>query len=265
MATNIPPLHTLDPLGRFSDRAQDYARYRPSYPEAAIAAILAGLGDPRHLTVADIGAGTGISSRLLGDRGARVIAVEPNTAMAEAAAPHAQVTFQAGTAEQTGLATESVQVVTCCQSFHWFHAPSAVAEFSRILQPGGRLALLWNDWDLNDPCTAAYRTIIQAVATRQIRHHDHTHSLEEVAAHPDFTPMEQLSFAYRQRLTRPEVVGRSLSSSYMPKTGDGYDQFLDAIMAWHQIWAATNGTVTLAYITNLYTMGPPSTIYCAKL
>lgn len=252
MVPNPPPLHTLDPLGRFTDRAQDYARYRPSYPEAAIAVILADLGDPQQLTVADIGAGTGISSRLLGDRGARVIAIEPNTAMAAAAEPHTQVTFQPGTAEQTGLATGSVQVVTCCQSFHWFNAPLAVAEFSRILQPGGRLALLWNDWDLTDPGTADYRQIIQSVATRQIRHHDHTHSLGEVAAHPDFTPMEQLSFAYRQRLTLTEVVGRSLSSSYLPKTGDGYDQFLDTITTWHHTWAATDGTATLAYVTNLY-------------
>jgi len=252
MPPHTPPLHTLDPLRRFSDRAQDYARYRPSYPEAAIAAILTDLGDPQHLTVADIGAGTGISSRLLGDRGARVIAIEPNAAMAEAAESYPQVTFQVGTAEQTGLASESVQVVTCCQSFHWFHAPPAVAEFSRILQPGGRLALLWNDWELNDPGTDAYRQIIQAVATRQIRHHDHTHSLGEVAAHPCFTPMEHLSFTYSQRLTLPEVVGRSLSSSYMPKAGDGYEQFLDAITAWHQTWAATDGPATLTYVTNLY-------------
>ena len=138
-----------------SDRAQDYARYRPSYPEGAIAAILADLGDPQELVVADIGAGTGISSRLLGDRGPRVIALEPNAAMGEAAEPHPQVSFQPGTAEQTGLVDQSIHVITCCQAFHWFNAPLALAEFSRILQPGGRVALLWNDWDLDDPRTEA--------------------------------------------------------------------------------------------------------------
>ena len=159
-----------------SDRAQDYARYRPSYPEGAIAAILADLGDPQELVVADIGAGTGISSRLLGDRGPRVIALEPNAAMGEAAEPHPQVSFQPGTAEQTGLVDQSIHVITCCQAFHWFNAPLALAEFSRILQPGGRVALLWNDWDLDDSRTEAYHQMIRAAATHAIDHHDHTQS-----------------------------------------------------------------------------------------
>ncbi|WP_035985879.1 class I SAM-dependent methyltransferase [Leptolyngbya sp. KIOST-1] len=252
MASQSLPLHTLDPLGRFSDRAQDYARYRSSYPRAAIAAILFGLSEPAQLVVADIGAGTGISSRLLGDLGARVIALEPNAEMRAAAAPHAQVTVQSGTAEQTGLGDRSVDVVTCCQSFHWFNAPPAVAEFSRILRPGGRLALLWNDWNLDDPGTAAYRQIIQAAATRAIRHHDHTNSLHVVEEHPGFAPVRHHSFDYAQSLTRPEVVGRTLSSSYMPKQGEAYEQFLEAIAAWHQIWAAPDGPATLRYVTNLY-------------
>jgi SAM-dependent methyltransferase len=252
MPAESPPLHTLDPLGRFSDRAQDYARYRPSYPEGAIAAILADLGDPKTLVVADIGAGTGISSRRLGDRGARVIALEPNAAMREAAAPHPQVSFQPGTAEQTGLAAESVAAITCCQAFHWFDAPLALAEFSRILQPGGRLALMWNNWDLSDPCTEAYRQIIQAAATQAINHNDHTKSLSAVAQHPGFSPVRPLRFAYDQRLTLAEVVGRSLSSSYIPREGEGHARFVEAIALWHQAWTAIDGTVMLKYITNLY-------------
>lgn len=69
------PLHQLQPLERFSERADDYARYRPSYPEAALNALWADL-DPL-LQAADIGAGTGIGSRLLADRGVRVVAIEP--------------------------------------------------------------------------------------------------------------------------------------------------------------------------------------------
>lgn len=252
MPPNVLPLHTLNPLGRFSDRAEDYARYRPSYPEAAIAAIVADLGDRRSLVVADIGAGTGISSRLLGDLGPRVIAVEPNAAMREAAAPHPQVSFQPGTAEQTGLGAKSVDVITCCQSFHWFNARLAIAEFDRVLPPGGRLALLWNDWDLDDPSTAAYRQIIQAVATRTVDYRDHSRSLSAVEKHPGFARVRHVDFASGQTLTLPEVVGRSLSSSYMPKVGRAYLQFLDTIATWHQTWAAPDGTVTLKYVTNLY-------------
>lgn len=252
MATNVLPLHTLNPLGRFSDRAQDYARYRPGYPPEAIAAILADVDNPRSLVIADIGAGTGISSRLLGDRGPRVIAVEPNAAMREAAEPHPQVVFHTGTGEQTGLADASVHIVTCCQSFHWFNAPLALAEFSRILPPGGRLALLWNDWELEDSGTAAYYQIIHAVATRAIDHRDHTQALRAIEQQREFSRVQHLSFDHGQTLTLPEVVGRSLSSSYIPKEGRAHLQFLDTIAAWHRAWAAIDGTVTLKYVTNLY-------------
>ena len=64
--------------------------------------------------------------------------------------------------------------------------------------------------------------------------------------------MRHLSFAYGQTLALAEVVGRSLSSSYMPKEGRAHAQFLDTIAAWHQTWAAIDGTVTLKYVTNLY-------------
>jgi 2-polyprenyl-3-methyl-5-hydroxy-6-metoxy-1,4-benzoquinol methylase len=79
-------LYTLNPLNRFSDRAADYVKYRPSYPAVAIDRILAGLGT--EPLVADIGAGTGISSRLIADRGVRVMAINPNAAMRTAAAAH---------------------------------------------------------------------------------------------------------------------------------------------------------------------------------
>lgn len=79
------PLHTLNPLTRFCDRVADYVKYRPSYPAQAIDIILKGLEPSSQLTAADIGAGTGISSRLLAERGVSVIAIEPNPAMREGA------------------------------------------------------------------------------------------------------------------------------------------------------------------------------------
>ncbi|WP_295618085.1 hypothetical protein [Chamaesiphon sp. GL140_3_metabinner_50] len=93
--TNINPiaLYTLNPLNRFSDRAADYVKYRPSYPAAVIDTILDGL-DAAMLVAADIGAGTGISARLLAERGVRVFAIEPNAAMSAAATPHPLVEFR---------------------------------------------------------------------------------------------------------------------------------------------------------------------------
>jgi len=103
----------LDTVRRFSDRASDYVKYRPTYPAEALSAILDGLGPPGTLVAADVGAGTGISARLLGDRGLKVIAVEPGEDMRRAAAPHPRVAWVAGTAEATGLRSEAADLVLC--------------------------------------------------------------------------------------------------------------------------------------------------------
>jgi hypothetical protein len=94
----------LDTVGRFRDRAADYVKYRPTYPAAAIDAILDRLGAPDRMLAADIGAGTGISARLLGDRRVRVVAVEPGEAMRRAADPHRQVAWVAAKQRPPGCA-----------------------------------------------------------------------------------------------------------------------------------------------------------------
>jgi SAM-dependent methyltransferase len=120
--TALPPdaaLDRLDPTGRFTNRAEDYAKHRPSYPDAAIDAVLMGLGAPPDLVAADVGAGTGISSRALAARGLRVVAIEPNAAMRAKAEPHPRVEWRDGTGERTGLPPASVDLVLCAQAFHW--------------------------------------------------------------------------------------------------------------------------------------------------
>jgi SAM-dependent methyltransferase len=113
-------------VSRFDDRAADYVQYRPSYPASAVDHLLSGLGELDTLIAADIGAGTGISARLLGDRGVRVVAVEPGAAMRGAAAPHPNVRWVAGVAEATGLAPQSVDLALAAQAFHWFRPAEAL-------------------------------------------------------------------------------------------------------------------------------------------
>ncbi|NJR15781.1 MAG: methyltransferase domain-containing protein [Calothrix sp. CSU_2_0] len=116
--TEATLLYTLDPLNRFSNRAEDYVKYRPIYPPEVINITLEGLAPASQLIVADIGAGTGIASRLLAERGVNVIAVEPNAAMREAAEPHPQIEFRNGSAETTKLPDTSVDLVTCFQALN---------------------------------------------------------------------------------------------------------------------------------------------------
>ena len=127
-------------INRFDSRAQAYAEFRPSYPPEAIDSALDGLGDPLALTIADVGAGTGISARLFARRVAAVIAIEPNVRMRAAAEPHPRVQWREGTAEKTGLEDRSVDAVVACQAFHWFATLPAMLEFRRVARR--RAALL---------------------------------------------------------------------------------------------------------------------------
>jgi SAM-dependent methyltransferase len=241
----------LDTVARFSDRAADYVRYRPTYPADAIHAIIGGLGPPGDLVAADVGAGTGISARLLGDRGLRVVAVEPGAGMREAAAPHPNVQWMAGRAEATGLHSEAVDLVVCAQSFHWFRTPETLTEFARILRPGGRLAIVWNRRSRTDPLTAGYRRAIVDVGgetTMETTGFDPA----AIAEGELFSAPVRTSFPNSQRLDLEGLIGRSRSASYVPKTGAAGARLLSLLRALHAEYADADGFVTLVYETEVF-------------
>lgn len=251
MNSELPPLHTQNPRDRFSNRAEDYSRYRPTYPTAAIDWTLDGLGDPATLTIADIGAGTGISARLLGDRGAKVWAIEPNETMRSAAEPHPQVEFRSGTAEATGLDSDCVDLITCCQSFHWFEPIATLQEFHRILKSGGRVALMWNERDQADEFTAEHTAVIRKAAATDFFDHPSRKSADALAESDRFTDYRKQSFPNQQPLSLDAMIGLALSASYIPKSGEVYEQLLidlrDLFDRWNQ-----DAIVTLKYQTNVY-------------
>ncbi len=94
--------------------------------------------------MADIGCGTGISSRLFAARGFEVAGIEPNAEMRARAEPAPGVRYLAGEAAATGLPAASVDLASAAQAFHWFPIPETLREFSRILKPGGWCAAFWN-------------------------------------------------------------------------------------------------------------------------
>jgi ubiquinone/menaquinone biosynthesis C-methylase UbiE len=243
----------LHPLQRFSDRAQDYARYRPSYPEAAIRTILACQGSQgQSLAVADIGAGTGISARLMAAQGTRVIAIEPNQAMAQAATAHPGVAWQTGQAEATGLPSHSVDLVTCFQAFHWFQPDQALPEFHRILRPQGTLALIWNDRDPSEGFSQAYEALVQRMTGDNYLNSENRRSVAAVEASPLFGPFHHSTYRYVQTLDYDELIGRCRSSSYIPKTGPAYEELLTGLNQLFHQWQSDQGTVELLYVTHVY-------------
>jgi SAM-dependent methyltransferase len=241
----------VDTVSRFSDRAADYVKYRPTYPDAAIRAIVDGLGSPELLVAADVGAGTGISARLLADRGVRVIAIEPGDAMRQSAKPHPRVTWVSGRAEATGLASEAVDLVLSAQSFHWFRPPDALREFARILKPRRRLAIMWNRRSQTDPLTVGYRQAILDVGGET--------AAERMPFDPDvvgrstlFSAAERVTFPNAQRLDLAGLIGRAHSASYVPKSGSQGERLLALLRALHARYADPDGFVTLVYDTEVY-------------
>src|SRR3979411_948313 len=139
------------PTARFSNRVENYVRYRPGYPPEVLELLRDECGlRPSHI-IADIASRTGAFTRLLLENGNSVFAVEPNTAMREMGIEQLEsfesnrLVSVAGTAEETTLPSASVDFVTAAQAAHWFDLPRARAEFDRILRPEGWGVLIWNE------------------------------------------------------------------------------------------------------------------------
>ncbi|WP_246141759.1 class I SAM-dependent methyltransferase [Hyella patelloides] len=239
----------MNPRSRFSNRAEDYAKYRPSYPSEVIDCILQGL-ETNQLIAADVGAGTGISSRLLADREIRVIAIEPNAAMKQVAEAHPLVEFRDGSAEETKLADNSVDLVTCFQSFHWFNPELTLKEFARILKPKGILAVVWNNRDREDKFTQEYSHLTQIASHNQS---EMRYGTERFLRDTDsFAPVRHLIFSYYQILDCKALIGRAMSTSYIPKQGGVATKFIQDLERLYEQYKNNDGLVYLKYNTNVY-------------
>ena len=244
-----------DSTKRFSDRVDAYVRYRPDYPAQAVDWLLERSGLSAPGVIADIGSGTGISTRPLLERGHKVFAIEPNAPMRQYA-EQSLGTFEGfksveSTAEATTLAENSVDLITAAQAFHWFTQGAAKTEFNRILKPNGKVVLLWNDRvTTGDAFHAEYESLLKAYATdyERINHQNLDEADFEGFFDGDYV-FE--SFDNVQRLELTGLIGRVESSSYMP--GPGHTKYPAMIDALHMLFDrhAINRAVTIAYKTTV--------------
>jgi SAM-dependent methyltransferase len=139
-------LHHLAHATSFGAVAAEYDRARPSYPAELFTEIERLAGRPlAGADVLDVGAGTGIATRLLAERGARVIAVEPSQGMADqlrAVSP--QLPVVKGVGDELPFHDASADLITYAQAFHWTDPDRSIPEAIRVLRPGGALVLFWN-------------------------------------------------------------------------------------------------------------------------
>jgi ubiquinone/menaquinone biosynthesis C-methylase UbiE len=239
---------------RFSDRVEQYDRYRPRYPNALLDFLVSRKTPPA--TVADIGSGTGILSDQLLQFGYQVMAVEPNKPMREAAekrlSEHPAFRSVDGTAEDTTLPSFSVDAVTCAQSFHWFDRLKCRTEFDRILRPKGLIALIWNDRARQDPLMEQYDELLTRFVPEYPNcSHRRVSPLDitEFFANGSF---ELFTFPNFQFLTRDEFLGRLVSSSYVPLAGEpGHNELIAACNALFDQFTM-NGSIRFLYDTQLY-------------
>jgi len=244
------------PTARFSDRAENYVRYRPGYPPEVLDLLRAECGlRPSHI-VADIASGTGVFTRLLLQNGNSVFAVEPNTEMREMGIhqleSYSRLVSVAGTAEETTLRSASVDFVTAAQAAHWFDLPRARAEFARILRPDGWCVLIWNERrTATTPFLRDYEQLLLTYGTdyKEVRHERTTAMI-----HQFFTPAlyHERVFSLRQQFDYEGTAGRLLSSSYAPL--EGHPSHAPMMQELQRIFRAhaTDNVVEFEYNTRVY-------------
>lgn len=241
---------------RFSNRVENYVKYRPGYPPELLGLFRDEMGLTPESIMADVGSGTGISTKLFLENGNPVYAIEPNEAM-RSAAEALLVEFpnfhsKSGWAEETGLPNDSVDFAVAAQAFHWFDPEKTREEFVRILKPGGHIVLIWNERQLDT--TAFLREFEQLLLKfakdyTKVRHEN----VDESALNAFFQKeYRKAVLENSQVLDLDGLLGRVLSSSYMPTEADesfpAMKNELEALVAKHE----ENGNIELSYSTTVY-------------
>jgi SAM-dependent methyltransferase len=242
---------------RFSNRVDDYVRYRPSYPPEIVDLLVREMDLTPQSRVADIGYGTGLLTELFLRFGCEVFAVEPNAPMRAAGERRLQqfprFHSSGGVAEQTDLPPASVDLVVAGQAFHWFDVTGSHAEFHRILRPHGGVALIWNT--RRDDATAFLRGYEASLQKYARGYAEVDHRRVGRAAMDEFFGLHRWKravFPNEQLFDWEGLIGRVRSSSYAPHDGTDEWQFLEAELRdlFHR--EAQGDKVAFLYETEVY-------------
>jgi ubiquinone/menaquinone biosynthesis C-methylase UbiE len=206
---------------RFTGRAETYSRYRPTYPKHVFDILEKEANFDPSKIVADVGSGTGILSKLFLANGNKVFGVEPNDDMRKIAesslAGFQKFVSIKGTAENTMLEDQSVDLITVAQALHWFDPERSWKEFRRIAKQVGYLCILYNDRKKDDASEVMqrYEDVIDKYASNKPK----LERIEDEILSKFFSEwsFRKFSIANQQILDFAGLLGRVSSASYMPQ------------------------------------------------
>lgn len=201
----------------FGEVAEEYDRLRPRPSEDALGFLVPADAD----RVLEIGAGTGILTRLLVERVPHVTAVEPDDRMrgvlASGEAGRAGAEIKAGAAEAIPAEDSSFDVVIAQSAWHWVDEVRAIPEVARVLRPGGRLALVWSGPDRSvDWMRALWAGATELTAEQQAdvdarRRRRHVVKVDAAGPSP-FGELETKLFRWNSPMSKTDLVG--LATTY---------------------------------------------------
>lgn len=240
---------------RFTGKAEDYAKYRPGYPEQIISLLETKTGFDSSKDIADVGCGTGILSKLFLNNGNLVFGVEPNEDMRKKSekllGKFINFISVDGTAEETHLATNSVDMISVGQAFHWFDHKKTKKEFKRILRKDGYIVIIWNERKNNTPLMKAINNILKSIGHE---HHDAENDLMDKELLSTFFGADKVAsstFPNFQMLDLAGLKGRIQSISYVPESGSENKRIMNEIKDLFERYN-NGGMVKVEYTTRVY-------------
>jgi len=217
-------------ISRFTGRAGNYAKYRPSYPEQIIPLLEKKINFDASKDIADVGCGTGILSRVFLNNGNLVFGVEPNgemRAMAEKLlGKFINFISVNGAAENTMLAPHCADIITVGQAFHWFDLKKTKSEFKKVLKKDGYVVLVWNERTNGTPFMKALNAILKSL-NKEYEEAEKNHADTKLLK--TFFGTEKIhanSFPHYQMLDLAGLRGRVQSISYVPEKGDEHNRVM---------------------------------------
>ena len=246
----------MDNTIKFDGYANDYTAGRPGYSKGLIDCFFDRFNMSSTSAIADIGSGTGKFAVHLLDRGCTVYGVEPNDDMRRVAEDELG-SFKAfysvyGGAEDTTLEDKSVDFITTAQAFHWFDVVKFRQECSRILKPEGKVFLIWNVRDEEDPVNRELRSIYTKYCPNFNGFNGGISKDDPRIREFFFDKYEHVAFDYPLQLNKEKFIARSLSGSYSIKEGDkDYEEYMDRVLEVFDKYSG-DGKVTIGNRSEAY-------------